>query len=489
MKLARKLTLALVLLAFAVIIGLETVEVRREMGRTEQDMRHDHRLLGHTLGGSIAQAWTLAGEAEALTLLSEANRFQEQVRLRWVWLEPGAGAPPRELPEEVLAALRAGQDASFVDARHPPGVLRSFTPVFIDERLGAIEIAESLTEQLHHLRQTILGTAVATFAIAAVFLLAAMALGRRLVGRPVEKLVHLARRIGEGHLDARVELSEHDELDTLAEEMNRMGEMLQRAHDAVATETAARLATLEHLRHADRLTTVGKLASGVAHELGTPLNVVLGRAKMISSGEAEADEAHACARIIQQQAQHMTGIIRQLLDFARRRPPRRAPENLGQLTQHTLALLKPLAARRGVELVSEVPESQVLEVDAGQLQQVLTNLVMNGLHSMRRPGALRVRAEDVRATPPADVGGAEGAWVRLDVEDEGEGIALDALPHIFEPFYTTKDVGEGTGLGLSVSYGLVRDHGGWIGVRTEPGRGSCFSIYLPREDAGCQAAS
>jgi two-component system NtrC family sensor kinase len=185
----------------------------------------------------------------------------------------------------------------------------------------------------------------------------------------------------------------------------------------------------------------------------------------------------------------MTSIIRQLLDFARRRAPRRAPEELGPLVERILALLRPMANKRGAALVSEVPATLSLEVDGGHLQQALTNLVMNGLHAMKQPGTLRVRAEEVRATPPADVGGPEGAWVRLDVEDEGEGIAPDVLPHIFEPFYTTKDVGEGTGLGLSVSYGLVRDHGGWIDVRTEPGRGSCFSIYLPREDAACRAAS
>jgi signal transduction histidine kinase len=286
-----------------------------------------------------------------------------------------------------------------------------------------------------------------------------------------------------------VRIHQRDELDTLGAAMNQMGEMLQRARQQIAEETAARLATLEHLRHADRLTTVGKLASGVAHELGTPLNVVLGRAKMISSGEAVGEEVGECARIISQQAQHMTRIIRQLLDFARRRAPQRSPEDLSLLVGRTLSLLKPMAHKRSVSLASEVPESLMLEVDAGQLQQVLTNLVMNGLQAMKNPGTLHVRAEPTRATPPADVGGPEADWLRLDVQDEGEGISAENLPHIFEPFFTTKDVGEGTGLGLSVSYGIIRDHGGWIAVRSEPGQGSCFSIYLPRGDTECQVAS
>ncbi|KFE62364.1 sensor histidine kinase [Hyalangium minutum] len=490
MKLARKLTLALALLAVGVLALMETLEVRRELERSAEDMRHDHRLLGHTIAGSIGKAWQQSGEDEALSLLDQANRFQDQVRLSWVWIDgPSGHTLHPALPPELLTPLRLGQEAAVTDMRVPPGLLRSYIPVSVSGRLGAIEISESLIDEQKHVRSTVLRTTLATLALAGGFLVAAMAMGRQLVGRPIEQLVQLARRIGEGHLDARVHLHQRDELDTLALEMNQMGEQLLRARETIAAETAARLAALEHLRHADRLTTVGKLASGVAHELGTPLNVVLGRSKMISSGEAEGDEVRECAQIIAQQAQHMTRIIRQLLDFARRRSPQRAPEELAQLVTRTLSLLQPMASKRGVRIVSEVPEAITLQVDTGQLQQVLTNLVMNGLQAMKNPGTLRVGAGLARVTAPEEAGGNEAEWVRVDVADEGEGIAPEVLPHIFEPFFTTKDVGEGTGLGLSVSYGIIRDHGGWIDVRSEPEKGSCFSIYLPKEDSACQVAS
>ena len=476
MKLARKITLALVLLAFAVIVGLETTEVQRELERSAQDMQHDHRLLGHTLGGSFIRAWEAAGEREAMRALADANRFQGEVRLSWLWLDSPAAAL---LPLEAQVHLRTGQDTSFLDERTPPGLLRSFTPVTVGARQGAIEVAESLSQERQHVRQTVERTAMATGAITLAFLLVAMAMGRRLVGHPVEQLMELARRIGQGDLEARVHLRQRDELATLATALNQMAGELAGARSQVQAETTARMATLEHLRHSDRLATVGKLASGVAHELGTPLNVVLGRAKMIASGEAEGDEVPEYARIITQQVQHMTGIIRQLLDFARRRTPQRAPEDLSQLVRRTLALLQPLAARRHIALAHETPEALLLEVDAGQLQQALTNLVVNGLQAMKHPGTLRVKLSRAHALPPADLGGPEAEWARLDVTDEGEGIAPEVLPRVFEPFFTTKDVGEGTGLGLSVSYGLVRDHGGWISVSSEPGQGSCFSIFLP----------
>ncbi|NMO21838.1 HAMP domain-containing protein [Pyxidicoccus fallax] len=483
MRLARKFTLALVLLAVAVISGLQYVQVRRELERSALDMQLDHRLLGHTLAGSIGKAWQFAGEREAFTLLHESNRFQEQVALRWVWLDGGPGTPPLAgFPPRLLATLRSGKDGSMVDPSPEPGLLHSYTPVRLGSRLGAIEITESLGDQRQHVRTVVVGTIAATAAMVLAFLVAAMAMGRRLVGEPVDQLVQLAHRIGQGDLTARVRLPQraHDELTTLADAMNRMGEQLQETRSRLASETAARLSAVEHLRHADRLTTVGKLASGVAHELGTPLNVVMGRAKMIATGEAEGEEVAESANIISQQAQHMTGIIRQLLDFARRRAPHRAPEDVQGLVERSLSLLRPMASKKSIALEQEVPAGLTLEVDGGQVQQVLTNLVMNALQAMKRPGTVRVRTAEVRVVPPEGVGGAEADYVRLDVEDEGEGIPADVLPHVFEPFFTTKDVGEGTGLGLSVSYGLVRDHGGWIGVRSEPGRGTCFSIYLPR---------
>ena len=182
MKLARKIILALVLLAFAIIAGLETIEVQRELARSALDMQHDHRLLGHTLGGSFVRAWELEGETEALTLLADANRFQEQVRLSWLWLDSPLGDA---LPPSQRTALLRGQDTSFIDDSIPPGLRRSFTPVTIGERRGAIEIIEPLTEQLQHIHQTVAGTAVATGAMTLAFLIVAMAMGRRLVGQQI----------------------------------------------------------------------------------------------------------------------------------------------------------------------------------------------------------------------------------------------------------------------------------------------------------------
>jgi signal transduction histidine kinase len=204
---------------------------------------------------------------------------------------------------------------------------------------------------------------------------------------------------------------------------------------------------------------------------------------MLLSGEtAGPEETAKVARIIVDQAERMTRIVRQLLDFARRRSPEKRSTDVAQLARQTAVLLEPLARRHAVELRCVEPSLPLtVSVDPSQLQQALTNLVVNAIQATPRGGHVRIRvgAQDLAAG--ATDGYRPGPYALLEVEDDGEGIPADRLAVIFDPFFTTKPVGEGTGLGLSVAYGIVQEHAGWIDVRSEPGRGSCFRIWLPRE--------
>ncbi len=475
MKLSRRMTLVLVLLATVVLAALQIFEVTRELRLASLDTQHDHLLLGHTLAGSLSRAWQRDGEAEALTLLDQANRFEDQVQVRWLWLD----REPLPFPPEAMAPLKSDQAVSLVNEKTWPGVRATYTPVSINGRRGAIEVSESLAAEALQVRRTVIGSVLATAAMATLFMIAAALLGQWMIGKPVRKLSHLAARIGSGDFSARVWLPNADELTDLATSINQMSDALLESRKKLEAETIARLATLEHLRHADRLATVGKLAAGVAHELGTPINVIHGRARMIEKGELQGQSPNDSARIIAEQAQSMTKIIRQLLDFARRRVPARAPQDLRQLVEKVLVLLRPLAVAKQVKLELVPGEVRVAEVDAGQFEQVITNLVVNGFQAMSKPGSVRVEIHSERRSPPTDAQGAPLEWVRIDVEDSGSGISPEVLPKIFEPFFTTKDVGEGTGLGLSVVYGMVHEHGGWVAVKSEPQQGSVFSVYLP----------
>jgi signal transduction histidine kinase len=496
-KLARRIVLALALLAGLIIATLETVEARRELADEREERVRQHVLLGRAAGASFAQALERGGEAEARATVEGASGARPGVQLRWVWLEPAA-PPARPLPPRLAppgpapggGAPARSEPWSEVDASGAVARLVTYVPLRAGAggRLGAVMLTEPLAHERTQLRNTVVRTALATLATAGLFLLASMVLGRRLVGRPVERLVDMARRIARGDLTAQVPAGGRDELDELARAMNEMGRALREARAQLEQETAARLAMLERLRHTDRLSTVGKLASGVAHELGTPLNVVQGRARLVLDGDVEGEAALASVRVIHEQAGAMARIIRQLLDFAGRRAPEPVAHEAGALVSRTLEMLRPLAHKRGVQLSVDCPAPLTLEVDAAQLQQVLTNLVINGVQATHGPGEVAVRVAAETRPPPAAPPGSPGReWVVLTVEDAGAGIPPDVLPRIFEPFFTTKDVGEGTGLGLSVSWGLVEDHGGFILVDSTPGEGSRFRVYLPRARAAAAA--
>jgi len=307
-------------------------------------------------------------------------------------------------------------------------------------------------------------------------------LGAGMLGRPLHQLAERARQIGRGDLAGRINLRRSDELGELAESMNDMCEQLQKARRDIRVETNARIVAVEKLRHQDRLRTVGRLASGLAHELGTPLNVISGRASMILSGNLTETERLESARAIKAQTRQMTEIVRHLLEFARRRHPVKARIDVGKVITQTVNLLRPLAEKEAVEIDTGLPEEEMkTEVDFGQIQQVVTNMVMNSIQAMPSGGKVRIDLERVIASHPEKIdAGAE--WFRIRVVDEGIGIAEADLLHLFEPFFTTKKAGKGTGLGLSIAYGIIEEHGGWINVRSQPGQGAEFMVYLPIGD-------
>jgi signal transduction histidine kinase len=270
-----------------------------------------------------------------------------------------------------------------------------------------------------------------------------------------------------------------DEFAEVAREMNAMCGKLTEAQSRIQEEAGARIAALEQLRHADRLMTVGKLASGIAHELGTPLNVVSIRASMIASGDTSPEETTEYAQIIADASKRMARIIRQLLAFARRSPADKSLQDVRLLARDTLELLRPLAEKSDIRLELRCDEEDTeAKVDGGELQQALTNLVVNAIHAMPDGGRIEVTIDRDRLISAQG----ERPSLRVRVRDEGLGIPAEDLPHVFEPFFTTKDVGEGTGLGLSVTHGIIEDHGGRIGVESAPGIGTSFTIHLPLGD-------
>jgi len=226
----------------------------------------------------------------------------------------------------------------------------------------------------------------------------------------------------------------------------------------------------DQLRHADRLATIGLLAAGVAHELNEPLGNILGFAQLAKKCRGLPDSAKQDIGKIESASLHAREVIKKLLVFARQMPPEKTQVNLDEVVEETLDFFESRCAEIGIEveclLSRDLPE---ITADPAQLNQVLVNLVVNALQAMPEGGKLTVRTR------------ACDRDVSLIVEDTGAGMSEEVLEQIFVPFFTTKDVGEGTGLGLPVAHGIVTSHGGSIRVESKVGRGTRFEIRLPVE--------
>jgi two-component system, NtrC family, sensor kinase len=470
MKLARKLASLLLIGIMLILVVALITTVRRELRLFDTDMRRDHRVLARALSVAAAQNWTLRGERSAQELIRRVNSEEGAVHAKLIRLASAGTSPTEGTNSEELTQSEIevpGHQTNLVTTVRLP--VRE--PV-------AVEISESTKDRQVYLRSTILRSIVTAFGIALVCGAIAITVGIVVVGRRVDDLVRGTRQIGTGDTSVRIAIRGHDELTELAEAMNGMAEHLAAIQDSLRRANEARLRALEQLRHADRLATVGKLASGIAHELGTPLNVVGGRAKMILRDSDGNPTATKNSRIIVEQSERMATIIRQLLDFSRSGEPRKQPSDLGHLIEQAAHLLMPLARKKSIDIIMELPpEPLVLDVDQGHIHQVLTNLIVNGLQAMDNPGTVTVRLSRQESSGTATEPSTSVATIT--VSDQGPGIPEEVAPHVFEPFFTTKGVGEGTGLGLSVAWGMVEEHGGHIYLQKSPDGGATFVVELP----------
>jgi signal transduction histidine kinase len=225
----------------------------------------------------------------------------------------------------------------------------------------------------------------------------------------------------------------------------------------------------EQLRHADRLATIGQLAAGVAHELNEPLGNILGFAQLMNKTAGLPNQTQLdLARIINASL-HAREVVRKLLIFSRQMPTRKIQLNLNDIIDKGLYFIESRCAKEGITLSRNLaPDLPMIYADPSQMNQIVVNLVVNAIQSMPRGGKIRIATHANNAQS-----------VSLVVEDSGEGMNDDVMKKIFLPFFTTKEVGQGTGLGLAVVHGIVTSHSGRIQVRSEVGLGSCFEIILP----------
>ena len=460
MRIARKITMSLELGILVLVVIYAWAEISNNSKAIRADVRSD------LLAVARESAAMLATLEPATARDALVRSFDPQTPVQVHWLD---GEPP-EAPGLAPDAMHVVE----TDSRMT--VYRAFFDPH--GQRAVLEVSRSTDDIDRLIRYDLIRSIILIAVIIVAGTLYSISIGSRIVARPMRALIERFRKVGAGDLTSGATPPSDDEFGVLAKELDEMIRQLSQSRESLLSEHKARLETVEQLQHAERLTTVGKLASGIAHELGTPLNVISGYARLIANGQETGEAAADAARIIDEQTHRITKIVRQLLDFARRGRPKLAMVDLRSTVGRALNLAAVLAKKANVRLDYQEPDAAMLaDIDDGRMQQVIVNLVHNAIQASPSGSAVEVEMTHAPAQRPGTSATTDA--VRICIADRGAGIPAEDVHRVFEPFFTTKAVGEGTGLGLSVSHGILQEHGGWIEVASEVGKGSRFSVYLP----------
>lgn len=298
---------------------------------------------------------------------------------------------------------------------------------------------------------------------------------QRNITQPFAQFTQHIEAIGQGRFDLRLASSRQDEIGKLANAFDRMSARVEAAQQKLMVEGEEKLQLERTLRHSGKLAALGQLASRLAHEIGTPLNVIQGRAEQLLQQGGLAEKERNFTKVIIAQIDRISGFLRQLLTLARRPEPQLRTLSLNDVLRRVSEVIGDRGNFPHVQLVLDLAQEEpTILGDPEQLEQVFLNLSVNALQAVEPAGMVTLSTSVVPDRPLAGVDRVEAV-----VADTGPGVHPDDLPRLFEPFFTTKGLG-GSGLGLAISREIILNHQGEIHVESEPGRGARFIVSLPR---------
>jgi signal transduction histidine kinase len=473
--------IALLLLAVVALTGVYDLQrLRAQRAQLLERMQAQVRMLAETLAAAARPLLARRRMDEVRVLVDRVAAFPEISRVTiydadqdMVATALAPGAPEGDTEGELLArAAERGEPLGEFTGEGAAQVYQYVLPLAGRRRAGYIEIVYPWAPVEGQIQERQRGILITRGAILLGMGLAFWVIMRFHVGRPLRRLVDAMEAVGAGNLGSRVDLPRRDEIGRLAAQFNWMGDRLQEARNELLREAERKVDMERQIRRQEKLAALGKVSSELAHEIGTPLNIIAGRAEHLQSRMDPGDPRARDLRTITAQIERITETVKRVLAFARSPEPRRQLLPLAEVVRTVAEFLHREATAQGVGVDLAVDEAPKASVDPDQLQQVLLNVLVNALEATARGGTIRVEA----AADPADP-----TWAVIAVADTGKGIAPEVLPRVFEPFVTTKGSGRGTGLGLAISRDLVRAHGGDMAIASEPGRGTTVTIRLPLE--------
>jgi two-component system NtrC family sensor kinase len=386
----------------------------------------------------------------------------------------------REVNEAVLRQGRSYLGRAFVVTAW---YITAYEPIRdVDGRTIGMIYVGMMERPYIDLRNRVMATFSGLAGLCTLFLLALLAYIARQITRPLAVMVEATDRIAQGDLSHRVEGTGRDEIGQLAHSFNRMTEDLSAAREdltqwgrtlerRVEERTRQLRETQDQLIQSEKLASLGQMAAGVAHEINNPLTSILINTHLLLEDHPEAGEEQESLKLIADEAARCAQIVSGLLDFAKQTPAQEARADVNEIIDRTVQLHEMQASVRNIRIEKDLDRSlPPVDLDRNKIQQVFSNLVMNAREAMPEGGALTITSRLSR----------DGAFLEIAFADTGVGIPRENIPKLFDPFFTTKSFG--TGLGLAVSYGIIRQRGGTIEVQSEVGRGSVFTVRIPLVD-------
>lgn len=501
MRIATRLTLLLIVALAAVMAAFGYLHAQLERRHLIAELQEENLLLANAARLTVEHALRDRNPQDIRELLQamvQEHNPVDRIRIFNADLKEiySAGSDPAATilvpPVDLDQVLTSGQSiVRYLDTPRRPAI---YVILPLTTRRGAIigvlEMVHIASQVRRQIRDAIRDTVIQLTLLSATIGLVIWLTVRISIRRPLGHLTRTALAFGHGDLDRRIGLRRKDEIGQLASAWNRMADSLQAAQARLVAEGQERFKLEWQVQQAQKLAAVGRLASEVAHEIGTPLNVISGRAEVVQKAlEAGHPLARHMATILQQ-IERISKIIRQLLEYTRPRRPQIRPTPAGSIVARILELVSPSAHQREVTLQADLPpDLPPLAADPDQLQQVLLNLLTNALHATPPGGQITVSAHrreapDPDGRPHLERGRVEGPFVTLAVEDTGTGMAPEELERIFEPFFSTKGRGLGTGLGMAIVEDILTVHAAAIRVHSRKNGGTCMHLLWPIAKAG-----